>query len=204
MSDALTLLFDVGGVLLTNAWDTPARDRAIEAFGLDGPDFHTRHGMLKTAFETGCLSLDAYIEKTLFHTERPFSRDDFKQFMFQQSKVLGDTLDWVRSLAASGRCRLLTLNNESRELHEYRLRTFGLCSVFQAFLASCYLGQVKPDEEIYRSAMGIAGCQSAECIFIDDRPVNVEPALKLGLRAIRFLNLDQLRTDLADAGVAPA
>ena len=204
MSDALTLFFDVGGVLLSNAWDAPARDRAIEVFGLDGLDFHTRHGMVKTAFETGRLSLDAYIEKTIFYTDRSFSRDDFKQFMFDQSRVLGETLDWVRSLASSGRYRLLTLNNESRELHEYRVRTFGLCSVFQAFLTSCYLGQVKPDEDIYRSAMGIAGCQSARGIFVDDRPVNVETALKLGLRAIRFLDLDQLRTDLAHAGVAPA
>ncbi len=204
MPDALILFFDVGGVLLTNAWDTPARDRAIEAFGLDKLDFHTRHGMVKTAFETGRLSLDAYIEKTVFYTGRSFSRDDFKQFMFAQSKLLGGTLDWVRSLAASGHFRLLTLNNESRELHEYRVRTFGLCSVFQAFLTSFYLGQVKPDEDIYRNAMGIAGCQAARAIFIDDRPVNVETALKLGLRAIRFLSLDQLRTDLADAGVAPA
>jgi putative hydrolase of the HAD superfamily len=202
--DALTLFFDVGGVLLTNAWDTPARNRAIEAFGLDGLDFHTRHGMVKTAFETGRLSLDAYIEKTVFYTDRSFSRDDFKQFMFDQSKELGGTLDWVRSLAASGRHRLLTLNNESRELHEYRVRNFGLCSVFQAFLTSCYLGQAKPDEEIYRNAVGIAGCQAARGIFIDDRPVNVETALKLGLRAIRFLDLDQLRSELADAGVAPA
>ncbi|MGO9597811.1 MAG: HAD-IA family hydrolase [Isosphaeraceae bacterium] len=204
MPDALTLFFDVGGVLLSNAWDMPARNCAIEAFGLDGLDFHTRHSMVKTAFETGRLSLDAYIEKTVFYTGRSFSRDDFKQFIFDQSKVLGGTLDWVQSLAATGRFRLLTLNNESRELHEYRVRTFGLCSVFQAFLTSCYLGQVKPDEDIYLNAMGITGCRAARGIFIDDRPVNVETALKLGLRAIRFLDLDQLRTELADAGVAPA
>ena len=93
----------------------------------------------------------------------------------------------------TGRYRLFTLNNESRELHEYRVRTFGLCSVFQAFLTSCYLGQVKPDEDIYRNALGIAGCDAGEGIFVDDRPVNVETAVKLGLRAIRFENLEQLR-----------
>ena len=120
--------------------------------------------------------------------------------MFEQSRVLGDTLEWVRSLAATGRFRLFTLNNESRELHEYRVRTFGLCSIFQSFLASCYLGQVKPDEDIYRNALGIAGCDAREGIFIDDRPVNVETALKLDLRAIRFENLDQLRAALATSG----
>jgi putative hydrolase of the HAD superfamily len=201
VSEASTLFFDVGGVILTNGWDTAARNRAIDAFVLDSVDFHARHGMVKTAFETGRLSLDSYIQKTVFHKQRPFSPADFRAFMFQQSRVLGETLDWVRSLAATGRYRLFTLNNESRELHEYRVGTFGLCSVFQSFLTSCYLGQVKPDEDIYRNALGIAGCGAMAGIFVDDRPVNVETAVMLGLRAIEFEDLDQLRAELRDLGV---
>jgi putative hydrolase of the HAD superfamily len=201
VSQLTTLFFDVGGVLLTNAWDTAARNRVVEALRLDHLDFHTRHGMVKTAFETGRLSLDSYVEKTVFYAERPFSREDFKALMFEQSQLLGETLEWVRKLAASGRFRLFTLNNESRELHEYRVRTFGLCSVFQASLASCYLGQVKPDEDLYRNALGIAGCNASQGIFVDDRAVNVETALKLGLRAIRFENLEQTRESLAAEGI---
>jgi putative hydrolase of the HAD superfamily len=119
--EAPTLFFDIGGVLLTNAWDTAARNRAVEAFGLDGHDFHARHGMVKTAFETGRLSLDAYIKRTVFHVNRSFTSDDFKAFMFAQSQVLGDTLEWISTLAATGRYQFFTLNNESRELHEYRV-----------------------------------------------------------------------------------
>ncbi len=201
MSETFTLFYDVGGVLLSNAWDTAARNQVVAALGLDGRDFHTRHGMVKTAFETGRLSLDSYIEKTVFHTHRSFTRDEFKTLMFAQSRVLGETLEWLRSLAATGKFRLFTLNNESRELHEYRVRTFGLCSIFESFLASCYLGQVKPDEDIYRNALGIAGCDAREGIFIDDRPVNVETALKLDFRAIRFESLEQLRAVLQDYGI---
>jgi putative hydrolase of the HAD superfamily len=201
MTEPTTLFFDVGGVLLTNAWDTAARNRAIEEFALDALDFHTRHGMVKTAFETGRLSLDAYIDKTVFHIERPFCRDDFKAIMFEQSRVLGETLEWVRTLAASGQSPMFTLNNESRELHEYRVRKFGLCSIFRSFLTSCYLGQVKPDEDLYRNALGIAGCSADQGVFVDDRPVNVETALKLGLKAIRFENLPQLRAALKELGI---
>jgi putative hydrolase of the HAD superfamily len=122
--------------------------------------------------------------------------------MFAQSQVLGETLNWIKTLAARGRFRLFTLNNESRELHEYRVGTFGLSSVFQSFLTSCYLGQVKPDEDIYRNALGIADCDATSAIFIDDRSVNVESALMLDLQAIRFENLDQLREALRELGVA--
>lgn len=201
MPGGSTLFFDVGGVLLTNGWDTAARKRAAETFGLDYPEFQTRHEMLKTAFETGRLSLNGYVRKAVFWRDRPFTPDAFKAFMFDQSRPLGETLDWVRALAANGRYRLFTLNNESRELHEHRVRTFALGEVFRAFFTSCYLGQVKPDEDIYLNALGIAGCDRAEAVFIDDRPLNVEPAHALGLDAVLFQGLDPLREALRTRGI---
>lgn len=202
MASVPTLFFDVGGVLLTNGGDTGARKRAAERFGLDYPEFQTRHEMLKTAFETGRLSLGAYIQKAVFHHPRPFSPDDFSAFMRAQSQVLGETLDWVAKLAETRRCRLYTLNNESRELHEYRVKTFGLDRIFAGFLASCYLGQAKPDEAIYLNALGIAACDPQDAIFIDDRALNVEPAHALGLTAFQFTGLDPLRAELKSRGIS--
>jgi len=203
MAHAPTLFFDIGGVLLTNGWDTAARRRAAEAFGLDFAEFQTRHEMLKTAFETGRLGLDAYIRKAVFHHPRTFAPEDFRSFMFDQSKPLGagETLDWVRSLEATGKYQLYTLNNESREIHEHRVRAFALKDTFRAFLTSCYLGQVKPDEDIYLNALGIAGCHPDHAVFIDDRALNVEPAVALGLNAVQFTGLDALRAFLKDRGV---
>ena len=196
-----TLFFDVGGVLLTNAWDTPARKRAAATFALDYQEFQTRHEMVKTAFESGRVSLEVYLRKTVFYTERPFTQADFRAFMFQQSRPLGETLEWVRALGRTQKCRLFTLNNESAELHEYRVATFHLDTIFQGFLASCYLGQVKPDEGIYLSAVGIAACDRADAVFIDDRALNVEPALALGLNAVQYRGLDSLRDFLKERGI---
>jgi putative hydrolase of the HAD superfamily len=191
-----TLFFDVGGVLLTNGWDTAARTKAAQTFGIDYPEFQTRHEMLKTAFETGRIDLDTYVQRAVFHHPRSFTPDDFKQFMFGVSALLGDTLDFVRALAATGKYKLYTLNNESRALHEYRVKTFGMGPVFRGFLASCYLGQAKPDEETYINALGIADCSAERTLFIDDRALNVEAAIALGLNAFRFQGLDGLRSFL--------
>lgn len=202
MIGAPTLFFDVGGVLLTNGWDTGARKLAAATFKLDYQEFQTRHEMLKTAFETGKLSLDTYIKRTVFHRERDFSPEDFKQFMYNASQLLGDTLEWVRSLAESGKYRLFTLNNESRELHEDRVERFNLSPVFRAFFTSCYLGQVKPDEDIYINALGTAACKRHNAVFIDDRALNIEAATALGLNTIRFLCLEDLRGRLKEYGVS--
>ncbi len=201
MPEAPTLFFDIGGVLLTNGWDTGSRRLAAETFGLDFAEFQTRHEMLKTAFETGRLGINHYLNKAVFHRDRDFSSQEFKEFMFSRSEPLGETLDFVRALANTGRYRLYTLNNESRELHEHRVRAFGLDRVFRGFLASCYLGQVKPDEDIYLNALGIAATTRETALFIDDRALNVEPALALGLQAHHFRGLDPLRETLRDRGV---
>jgi putative hydrolase of the HAD superfamily len=198
MHEPPTLFFDVGGVLLTNGWDTAARKKAAETFGLDYPEFQTRHEMLKTAFETGRIDLDTYVRRAIFHKPRPFSAEDFKRFMFEVSALLGDTLEFVRALSATENYKLYTLNNESRELHEHRVDTFQLEPVFRGFLASCYLGMAKPDEEIYLNALGIAACRSERALFIDDREMNVEAAEAIGLNAVKFTGLDELRAFLKD------
>ncbi len=73
--------------------------------------------------------------------------------------------------------------------------------MFRGFLASCYLGQVKPDEDIYLNALGIAATSRDHAVFIDDRALNVEPALALGLNGYHFQGVDGLRGFLKDRGV---
>jgi putative hydrolase of the HAD superfamily len=201
MSTPLTLFFDVGGVLLTNGWDSEARRRAAEAFGIDVAELETRHQMLRVAFGIGRLGLEAYLDRAVFHRPRAFTAAEFTRFLFAQSQLLGDTLEFVRALAATGKYRLYTLNNEARELHEHRVRAFELDTIFQGFLTSCYLGLFKPDEEIYRNALGIVSCSPESAVFIDDLAVNVESARVVGLDGHHFQGLDGLRAFLADRGV---
>ena len=203
MANAPTLFFDIGGVLLTNGWDTAARTRAVEHFEIDPHEFQTRHEMLVTALETGRIDLDTYLRKAVFHRPRTFTAADFRAFMFAQSQLLdgGETLKWAGALAATGRYHLYTLSNESREVHEYRAKTFGLPTAFRGQLISCFLGQLKPHEEIYLNALGIAGCHADDAVFIDDRALNVEPAETLGLHAVQFQGLDALRAFLKDRGI---
>jgi putative hydrolase of the HAD superfamily len=198
MRDKPALFFDVGGVLLTNGWDTAARDQAIAHFGLDAHDVHTRHNMVKTAFETGRLTIEQYLQRTVFYKPRKFTPADFKAFMFEQSQELPGSLDFARSLAASGRYELYTLNNESREINEHRIERFRLAEIFECFFSSCYLGMEKPNEDIYATVLAITRCPADRGLFIDDRPINVEAAQTAGYRALHFQSVEQLKKALGE------
>ena len=195
-----TLFWDVGGVLLTNAWDHEERDRAVEKFQLQKADFETRHKEVLTAFEEGKLTLDQYLEKTVFYQPRKFRKEEFKSYMFSLSKPKPEVLEFARSLTA--KCLMATINNESREMNDYRIKQFGLSQIFDLFVSSCYVGMRKPDEKIYRVALDLIQKAPDECCFIDDRPANIEGAAKVGMRTILMRDPAQLTKDLQGLGVS--
>ncbi len=200
MKPIRTLFWDVGGVLLTNAWDHEERDHAIEKFHLQRADFEARHKEVMAAFEEGKISLDQYLDRTVFHQPRNFSKEEFKSYMFSLSKPKPEVLEFARSLA--GKYLMATINNESREMNDYRIRQFGLPQIFDLFVSSCYVGMRKPDEKIYRLALDLIQKASDECCFIDDRPVNIEGAAKVGMRTVLMRDPAQLKKDLQGLGAS--
>ena len=201
MADVTTLFWDIGGVILTNGWDRASRKLAAHQFGLDWEEYQDRHELSFPAFEMGQLSLDQYLERTVFYRPRPFSRDEFKAFMFAQSRELPESRAVVKQLARSGRFFLATINNEPLELNQRRIEQFGLRNEFRAFFSSCYLGARKPDTAIYRMALEVTQRDPQECVFIDDRALNLECAGRLGMRTIHFQNAVQLQDELRRNGV---
>ena len=196
-----TLFFDIGGVLLTNGWDRTARRHCTDALGLDWDEFRDRHEFVAHDFETGRLDLDGYLDRTVFYRDRNFTRETFVAAMYAQSEPLPGSLELVEELAQAG-YSLVTLNNESRSLNRHRIDEFGLRRWFSAFLSSCYLGVKKPEPEIYRLALDLTQRDPSECLFIDDRELNLECAADEGLAGILFRTPDQLRSELQDRGVS--
>ena len=201
MPSVNTLFWDNGGVILTNGWDRDSRKKAADEFHLDWAEFEDRHELMLNAFEEGRLTLDDYLKRTVFYRERAFSPEQFKQFMFEQSQPFPESLDFLGRLARTRRYAMASLNNESLEINEYRVRKFHLRDYFEAFFSSCYLGVRKPDREIYQTALKITQCKPAESVLIDDRGLNLECAREAGIQTIQFRNVEQLRTDLAGLGV---
>jgi putative hydrolase of the HAD superfamily len=202
MAKVTTLFWDNGGVILTNGWDRGSRQQAVQKFHLDWADFEDRHELMLHAFECGQVGLDEYLRRVVFYQERPFTADEFKQFMFEQSQARPEPLAFLGNLARTRRYLNATLNNESLEINEYRIRTFHLRDYFEVFFSSCYLGARKPDRGIYSLALKITQREPAECVLIDDRGLNLECAQELGMHTIQFQNVAQLQTDLARLGVS--
>jgi putative hydrolase of the HAD superfamily len=194
------IFFDIGGVLGSNGWDREQRAAAAQHFGLDVAEVEDRHGAVAT-LEQGRMPLDEYLRCTVFHRPRPFEPAEFKAYMLAQSTPFPETIDLARALARTGRYRLMTINNESAELNQYRLEQFGLRDIFITFFSSCWVGILKPARRIYEVALAMSQAEAEGSVFIDDRERNLEPARALGMRTIRFTDALSLRQELAALGV---
>lgn len=203
MSAIHAIFWDVGGVLLTNAWDRTQRAAALEHFHLDEEEFHDRHEMVVSSFERGKITLDEYLDRTVFYRSRPFTRDAFRDFLFSLSQPFPEVIEFAQALSNSGKYFMGTINNESRELNYYRIEKYGLRKIFRLFISSCFVGLRKPERDIYRLALETTQIPADECCFIDDRALNLECAVKLGMQTIEMHTLAQLRADLAKLGVNP-
>jgi putative hydrolase of the HAD superfamily len=193
------ILFDVGGVLLTNGWDHKERAKVLEHFSLDRAAFESRHEQPNDAWERDTLTIQGYLDATVFYEPRSFSHEDFIEVMKTQSVPIPLTgIPVLKDLAASGTYLVGVLNNESRELHEYRMEKYCLEPYLDIQLSSCYLGMRKPDAEIYRRAIDIVGRPASRMLFIDDRAGNAEAARNAGMNAIQFLGEEQLRARLKE------
>jgi putative hydrolase of the HAD superfamily len=195
------IVFDIGGVLGTNGWDHEQRSAAAERFGFDLNEVEARHGDAMPPWEEGRISMDEYLDIAVFWKPRPFSREELRDFIFAQSQPYPESIALARALRATGRYRMATLNNESRELNQHRIRYFGLLGLFDAFLTSCYLMVRKPVHSCYERALGIAHVAPDRVVFIDDREQNLAPARSLGMHTIHFTSASETAMQLAALGV---
>jgi putative hydrolase of the HAD superfamily len=196
-----TLFWDIGGVLLTNGWDRGSRREAANVFHFDYEEFQDRHDLSFPAFDSGLISLNEYLDRTLFYRARPFSREEFIAFMFAQSKEYPDTRAVLADAARTEKYFIGSINNEPFELNQYRIEAFHLRRDLQVFFSSCYVRSRKPEETIFRVALEVTQRPPEQCVFIDDRPLNLESPRRLGLNVIHHQNAEQLRAELRKYGV---
>ena len=196
------ILFDVGGVLLTNGWDRGERVAAIAHFGLNDTEFESLHGPAYDTWERGSIDVESYLDQTVFTEPRSFTQEEFYAFRLTGSKKFSDSaLGILSELAASGKYLLGALNNEAREPNEYRFEHFGLSRYLAFRFSSCYLGLRKPEPAIFLKTLDLLNRDADEIIFIDDRAENVAAACAVGMDAIQFSGADSLRAELKKRGI---
>ncbi len=198
----ITCLFvDIGGVLLTDGWTHEGRKRAAAKFDLDLADMEDRHHLTFDTYEEGKLTLDEYLRRVVFYEERPFTRAQFRTFMFSQSEAHPEMIDLVTRLKARHGLKVAVVSNEGRELNAYRINEFHLDKFVDFYISSCFVHVRKPDADIFRLALDIAQVPTDQVVYIENTPMFVEIAAGLGIRSILHTEYRSTCEQLAALGL---
>ncbi|MGA8110206.1 MAG: HAD family phosphatase [Acidobacteriaceae bacterium] len=152
---------------------------------LDGPTFWRRFGdTVGRAFTTA--QIHALVENDV---------------LMWTTRLQKPMLAWAAALQHAGFATAI-LSNMPFEIARAMRQEFGWLARFTHLTFSCELGLAKPDPAIYAFTCEQLHVRREDALFLDDKQVNVEAALRLGLHALQFHDVVQLRRDLeARAGL---
>ena len=195
------VVFDYG-IVLTGPPDAAAWTNLLRITGLPQERFEPLYWANRLALDEGKLTGISYWQNFLREAGLPLdhaeelSRWDARLWTVQNPVMLA----W--QLAVKQRCLLTAiLSNISDNVLENIEREFDWIHRFDVQVWSYQLGIAKPDPAIYRHTLGKLGTQPEETLFIDDKLPNVEAARALGIQAIEYSSVEQLREELIARGL---
>ena len=197
-----TLFLDIGHVLLSNGWGHESRLAAAKAFNLNYDEMQSRHKIVVATYEEGKLSLSEYLNRVIFYKDRSFTPEHFTEFMFAQTTPNKEMIELIRQLKDKYHLKIAVINNEARELNEYRIKKFQLNQFVDFFISSCFVHLRKPDAGIFRLALDIAQVSPENVLYIDDTPMFVNIANSFGIRGIKHQNYLSTSAELASLGLS--
>jgi putative hydrolase of the HAD superfamily len=196
-----TLFLDIGGVLLTDGWSHRASKIAAKMFKLDFEELNKRHTEVLDTYELGKLTLEEFLDRTVFYKKRSFTPAQFRKFMFTQSKPYPKMIELVRRLKARYGLKIVVVSNEGRELNEYRIHKFKLDEFVDVFISSCFVHLRKPDADIFRVALDTVRVQANQVVYIENTSMFTEIAEGLGIRGILHTDYKSTCVKLASLGL---
>ncbi len=197
------IIFDVGGVCLE---DNPMifLGKLEEKAGMSKEKLYSLTwdtNEWRLLYQKGLLT-----EKELLEVlkKKGMVREDVLVYIMKNGrkeilKPIPETIEIVKKLKKS--YKVYALSNVDRESINYVKKKFSIYDIFDDAVLSCEIGMAKPEQEIYKYILKRFGLKPEDCIFIDNRPKNVEGARKVGIKSILFESPEQLKRDLAKMGV---
>ena len=196
------VVFDYG-MVLTGPPEPEAHDALVRITGLPVERFESLYWADRHAYDEGKLTGITFWQKLLREAGLPPSQKMVEELNLWDARMWTTEnpamLDWQLQLKERG-LRTAILSNMGDNVLDNMKRTFDWLPRFDVLVWSYQLLMAKPDPAIYRHLLKELGTRPEETLFLDDRPVNVEAARALGMKALEFTTVAQLRNDLIAQG----
>ncbi len=203
-----SVIFDYGEVLCHR----PTADdfgRMARTLGISLDSFSEHWEQSRPPYDRGDLTAEEYWLQFAREAKSTLDAEQIERLRRWEiemwTQVNARVVGWLLDLSSAG-MKTALLSNMPVDLAAHVQRHFGWMDKFTVRIFSAHVRLVKPDPEIYRHTLRSLDAMAAQTLFVDDREANVKAAAALGMHAIRFRSVVQLRDELKTLGfpVLPA
>jgi epoxide hydrolase-like predicted phosphatase len=190
------IIFDLGGVLLRTA-DFSPRDHLAARLGmnrreLEGFIFGGESG---EQAQRGEISVAEHWEN--LRQKLNCSTQDLQAMLdefFAQDELDQALISYVRELHQT--CKTALLSNAWGDMRQVIAERWHFEDAFDTMVISSEVGIVKPDPRIFHLTLAKLGVQPDQAILVDDMSRNIEGAQAVGMQAIQFQTVPQVKDEL--------
>ena len=177
--------------------------RMAGMFNVSSELFYTLWEASRGPYDRGDFSAEEYWLKLATETQTSLDRNQIETLRKVEVEIwahpVPGMLDWVSRLRAAG-IKTGLLSNMPWDLVKHVRTNCQWAENFTLKTFSAEVRLIKPDPAIYEHTLRGLGVSAAETLFVDDREPNIRTAHTLGMRAIQFLSISQLKDDLEELG----
>ena len=190
-----TVIFDIGGVYFSDgtrsAIDAIAAKYRIDRDAVAG----FINGAQGREYRIGAISAERFWRQAIRKWNIQSSTEILALIWNSSYQLDEGTVRLVDRLRSAGH-ELLYLSDNTAEKVAYLDAKFAFLQKFDDGIFSHLVNCRKPDPKIYELLLAKASHPADACIFIDDKPANLDPAKKLGMQTIAFKNSAHLENCL--------
>jgi putative hydrolase of the HAD superfamily len=177
--------------------------RMAAPFGMEPVPFRKLWDRNRLLYDRGDLSPEAYWSALARDAGTRLTDEQFVQLRQWDLEMWAHDnptmVEWLRQVHSSG-VKTALLSNMPHDMVRHVRQQFDWLDQFDHLTFSTEVSLIKPDAAIYQHSLRGVGVAASEALFVDDKEPNVEGARAVGLRALRFLSVEQLRSDLQELG----
>ncbi len=196
------IVFDVGDVLVEFCYRRYMRNLG---FSEETVEFLAQNMVLTEFWHQ--LDAGEKMEKEAVETftaKYPQYKDEIISF-WENIQGIVEEFDYALPLVKSLKERgygVYVLSNYPVETAERHWPTFRFLPETDGHIISGFERLIKPDPRIYRLLESRFGLVLSECLFVDDRQVNIDGAEAVGMQGMLFKDPESFLAELREKGIA--
>lgn len=190
------IIFDIGNVLASFRWKDLFKELGFTGEAFDRIAAATvLHPTMWNEFDRSLMSDEEIIAKCI--ERAPEYEKEIRQLFDTTAGLVEEyaySYEWIKGLKEQG-YKVYLLSNYGKTSFE-AARDKGRLSflpLVDGAVISYEVKMVKPEQGIYEALLIKYDLKAEECVFLDDKPENIEAAEKLGFHGIVVENYEQAK-----------